>query len=120
MATWIARNWWWVYGAVAVLALALKRYTRRRGDTHSLLGREYSMAPERVLVISGGAFSIILGAGIQLGLRTIDEVALATIAIGILLVAAGIYGSGRFGTFVLGGIALAGLVVFGAGAIGGH
>jgi hypothetical protein len=120
MGTWMARNWWWVYGAIALIALALNRYTVRRGDTHSLLGREYSIAPERVLVTSGGAFSIILGVGIQLGLRTIDEVALATVGIGILLVAAGIFGGGRFGAWVIGGIALAGLVVFGAGAIEGH
>ena len=68
-----------------------------------------------MLVIAGGAFSIILGAGIQLALLATDEVALATMGVGILLVAAGIVGSGRFGAWVLGAIALAGLFVFGAG-----
>ena len=115
MGSWMTRNWWWVYGSIALIALALKRYTVTTGDSHSLLGRKFDVAPERVLVVAGGAFSIIVGVGIQLALEAMDEVALATIGVGLLLVAAGLLGGGRFGAWVLGAVALVGLVVFGAG-----
>ena len=73
---------------------------------------------ERAVAIAGGAFAIILGAGIQLGLKSIDEVALATIGLGLLLVVAGIAGRRRFGIWIIGALVLLAVVVSGFGVIG--
>src|SRR5690349_8415436 len=103
MDTWIAKDWLWLFGAISAAALFLKSYAKRH---QSLLGREIPMAPERALLLSGGIFMIILGAGILTRLKT-DEVALATLGLGVVFVAAGMLGHDRFARWLIGGLMLA-------------